>query len=304
MGSSQRRVFVIVGLSIAVHGVIAVWALLGDPPVERPVWAATTGRTFVPDDVVADLTFDASQPVPLPAPAVARPAPAPAPVHAPVAAAPAPAHVRAHHDPSRLAEPAPSPESLVDGLFAEQRAPLAHRRPASDLAAEADAARRHDHAAEIGNGDPRTRGDDRARPGTAPDCACDPSIAPHAPAPTPPPDVAPPRIHVEPPRGQPPTTLSGDDVLDIITSKYMAGLERCQTQLLRRDGDARGRVSLELTIDDGGATSAAAADGVDPELDRCIEARAAGWHFPIPHDAKTGAAISATFRLSLAVQGR
>ena len=303
MGSQQRRVFVIVGLSIAVHAAITVWALLGDPTVERPAWADGTRHVFIPDEIVADVTFDmtAAMPVPGPAPTHVTPAPAPAP--------PGPAHVvapahtgRPHHDPSRLAEPAPTAESLTAGLFSDDHTPLAHRRPIDDLAREADAARRHAHTAQIGDGDPRSRGDDTARTGTAPPCACDPTILTPAPAPPPPPEVPPPAIKVHPPRGPAPTTLSPDDVLRVITTKYMAGLERCQTQLLRRGADARGRVSLALTIDGSGATSAASADGVDPELDRCIEARATGWQFPVPRDPKSGDPTAARYELSLALQ--
>jgi hypothetical protein len=302
MGSSQRRVFVIVGLSIVVHGAVALWAILfGDPFVERPAWAAATRRVFMPDDVIADVTFDATQPVPGPTPAPVAPRPAP------VTPPPGPAHIAqppVHRGPPRLSEPAATPESLTQGLFSDEHAPLAKRKPGPDLAAEVDAARRHDHAAQIGDNDPRTRGDDRARTGTGPDCACDPDIAPHQPAPTPPPDVPPPRIHVDPQHGPAPTSLSPDEVLRIITSRYMAGLQRCQALLLRRDAGAQGRVSLALTIDDGGAISAAAADGVDGDLDRCIEARAAGWRFPVPHDMTSGDATSARYELSLSLQAR
>jgi hypothetical protein len=305
MGSSQRRVLIIVGLSIAVHAAVAVWAMLfGDPFTERYASATPMRRVFLPDDdeVIADVTFDVRPPRPAPAPVrTVVPAPAPAPVHAP---AHAHAPTRTHDAPMRLAETPPTPESLVNGLFSDERAPLAKRTPGSDIAREADAARRHDHAAQIGDSDPRTRGDDRPRTGTGPDCTCDPDIVPRNPAPPPPPEVPPPPIHVDPPRTAVPTTLSPDEVLDLVTTKYMAGLQRCQTQLLRRDGEAGGRVGLALTIDGDGAVTAASADGVDAQLDRCVETRAAGWRFPIPHDPTSGDPTTAHFSLSLSLQQR
>src|SRR5262249_47593262 len=142
----------------------------------RMVLAATSGRQFMPD-VEAELVIDASSVSVAPTPV------APAPV-APAPVAPAPAPARAprvsHRPPSQL--PEPSPRQTVDGLFADDHglgpnSGVAHRRPGADLQAQIDDARRRDGAASIGGGDPRVRGDDRARTGTGPDCACVPNIA-------------------------------------------------------------------------------------------------------------------------------
>jgi hypothetical protein len=77
---------------------------------------------------------------------------------------------------------------------------------------------------------------------------------------------------------------------------------RCQLALVRRAGEARGRVTLELTIDGTGATVEPDADGVDDRLDRCIETSAGGWRFPAPRDPHSGAPTSGHYRLSLALQ--
>jgi hypothetical protein len=110
-------------------------------------------------------------------------------------------------------------------------------------------------------------------------------------------------VHPREPK-DPVTTLTAAEVLRIITTRYMAGLERCQHELLRREGEVSGKVSLALTIGADGATTAVSADGLDAALDRCIEARAGGWRFPAPHDPSTGDATEAAYRISLALQAQ
>ena len=296
----NRKLAIILGASIGVHAVIAVMALMGDPVVERPVLAATSGRIFIPDDVEAQLVID-----PTSMPQVAPPAPAPGPIvqpPAPATHAAPPAHAT-HAAPTRLAQP--DPKQMVDGLFADNHGlDVASRHPSADLQAQIDAAHRHGNAATIGNGDLRDPTDTRPRLGTGVPCACDPprtgELAPQA---KPVDHLPPPIIHVDP-KPTVVTTLTPDELLSIITTKYMAGLERCQHELARKTGDASGKIDLSLTIDGDGATAAAAADGIDDGLDRCIEARAGGWRFPAPHDLKTGEAMTARYRLSLALQAQ
>ena len=293
----NRKLAVIVGASIAVHMGIAVMALLGDPIVERPVLAATSGRIFIPDDVEAQLVIDPTT-MPEVAPQIVKPAPSPP---TPIVQPPAPAtHGHAH---AQLATP--DPKHMVDGLFSDHETlAVNQRKPSADLQQQIDEAHRHAGAATIGNdSDLRDPTDTEPRLGTGVPCACDPPRT-GEPAYTPPPPerLPPPVIHVRPPGIA--TTLTPDELLRIIQDTYMAGLERCQRELAKKTGDASGKVELELTIDEGGATSAAAADGVDDGLDRCIEARAGGWRFPAPHDVTTGAAISARYRVSLALQAK
>ncbi len=296
----NRKLAIILGASIAVHGVIAVMALLGDPIVERPVLAATSGRIFIPDDVEAQLVIDPTTMPEVAKPAPIAPAPAPAPP-SPVVQPPAPAHHAQRH--AQLATP--DPKHMVDGLFADHDSlAVNQRKPSADLQQQIDEAHRHAGAATIGNStDLRDPTDTTPRLGTGVPCACDPPRTGEPAYTPPPPDrLPPPVVRVHPPTLA--TTLTPDELLRIIQSTYMAGRERCQRELARKTGDASGKVDLELTIDEGGATAGAAADGVDDGLDRCIEARAGGWRFPAPHDVKTGAAISARYRVSLALQAK
>jgi len=296
MGSSRFRV--IMGASIAMHAGIAIWALLGDPIVDRPVMAETSGRIFIPDDVEAQMVFDASSmmassiqlPAPVP-PAPVPPAPVVPPAHAPRISHPAQGTLR---------EP-PSTKDVVAGLFADDHGLVSSRQPGADLQKQIDDAKRKNGTAQIGNVDPRFRGDDQRRTGTGPDCACDPSVSnpiPQAPRPDePPPGPKPPIV-----THKPISTLTASAVLDIITHQYMAGLERCQHELLRREGDVSGKVTLALRIDATGAIEDVDATGFDDGLDECIEHRAGAWTFPIPRDASTGDPAAASFRVSLAMQ--
>ena len=229
-----------------------------------------------------------------------KPAPTAPMPPSPIVQPPAPAHHAQH---AQLATP--DPGRMVDGLFSDHETlAVNQRKPSADLQQQIDEAHRHAGAATIGNdSDLRDPTDTEPRLGTGVPCACDPPRT-GEPAYTPPPPerLPPPVIHVRPPGIA--TTLTPDELLRIIQDTYMAGLERCQRELAKKTGDASGKVELELTIDEGGATSAAAADGVDDGLDRCIEARAGGWRFPAPHDVTTGAAISARYRVSLALQAK
>jgi hypothetical protein len=111
-------------------------------------------------------------------------------------------------------------------------------------------------------------------------------------------------IVVHPRPHEQPTTLTAAEVLRIITTQYMAGLERCQHELLRREGDVSGKVSLALTIGADGATAEVSAEGLDDGLDRCIEERAGAWRFPAPHDPTTGDATQAAYKISFAMQAK
>jgi hypothetical protein len=313
----DRRLRVIIGVSIAVHAGIAAIALAGDPPESHNLLTALPDRVFIPD-VESETVLDASMfpdlpsaipsitpPVTPPTPAaVTPPTPAPAAVAQPTPARPQPSPgTAAHRNPSQLPQ---SATAAVDSLFGEGQgsAPgaMGRRRPGDDLERQLREAQAHGGTAELGNGGVLLRGDDHARPGTSTGAPTDPNTGTiatirHNPEQAPPPDV-----FVKPAPHEPATTLTADQILQIITTKYMTGLIRCQHELLVRDASARGKVTLTLTIDASGAVAAPAAAGFDAGLDSCIEQRATAWSFPAPHDPQTGAATSARYRLSLALQ--
>ncbi len=97
------------------------------------------------------------------------------------------------------------------------------------------------------------------------------------------------------------TSLTPDLVLAKIRSAYMAGLQRCQKDLLKRDPSATGRVTLQFMVGESGRVTKAKVDGFDPAVSACIHSRVMGWRFGVPKDSD-GDTTSATFRITLALQ--
>jgi hypothetical protein len=94
------------------------------------------------------------------------------------------------------------------------------------------------------------------------------------------------------------STLTPDIVLSKIQSAYMAGLKRCYKEHLKKDASARGKVTLDLTVNETGRTVKGNAKGFASEVDACISGQMASWRFPIPKD-KDGDATEASFRIAL-----
>ncbi|MBA3818497.1 MAG: AgmX/PglI C-terminal domain-containing protein [Deltaproteobacteria bacterium] len=94
------------------------------------------------------------------------------------------------------------------------------------------------------------------------------------------------------------STLTGDIILAKIQSAYMAGLKRCYKQYLNKDASARGKVTLSLTVNETGRTTAGKAKGFAGEVDDCISAQMSSWRFPVPKD-KDGDATEASFAITL-----
>jgi hypothetical protein len=94
------------------------------------------------------------------------------------------------------------------------------------------------------------------------------------------------------------SSLTPDVVLAKIQSAYMAGLKRCYKEYLKKDASARGKVTLQLTVNETGRTVKGAAHGFAAEVDECITGQMASWRFPVPKD-KDGEATEASFAITL-----
>jgi hypothetical protein len=94
------------------------------------------------------------------------------------------------------------------------------------------------------------------------------------------------------------SSLSPDIVLSKIQSAYMAGLKRCYKEYLKKDASARGKVTLQLTVNETGRTVKGAAHGFAGEVDSCISNQMGSWRFPVPKD-KDGEATEAAFAITL-----
>ncbi len=94
------------------------------------------------------------------------------------------------------------------------------------------------------------------------------------------------------------SSLTPDIVLAKIQSAYMAGIKRCYKEHLKKDASARGKVTLDLTVNETGRTTSGKANGFANEIDDCISAQMSSWRFPIPKD-KDGEPTEASFRIAL-----
>ena len=94
------------------------------------------------------------------------------------------------------------------------------------------------------------------------------------------------------------SSLTPDIVLAKIQSAYMAGIKRCYKEHLKKDASARGKVVLDLTVNETGRTTQGKANGFANEIDDCISNQMASWRFPVPKD-KDGDATEASFRIAL-----
>lgn len=94
------------------------------------------------------------------------------------------------------------------------------------------------------------------------------------------------------------SSLTPDIVLAKIQSAYMAGIKRCYKEYLKKDASARGKVSLDLTVNETGRTTSGKATGFAGEIDECISNQMSSWRFPIPKD-KDGEPTEASFRIAL-----
>jgi hypothetical protein len=96
------------------------------------------------------------------------------------------------------------------------------------------------------------------------------------------------------------TSLTADAVVSKIAEAYMARIERCYQQTLAQDSSARGRLTLTLTVNIKGRTTAAMASGFVSAIDACVADEMTAWRFPVPKD-KAGRPTSASFRISLSL---
>ena len=94
------------------------------------------------------------------------------------------------------------------------------------------------------------------------------------------------------------SSLTPDIVLAKIQSAYMAGLKRCYKEHLKKDASARGKVTLELTVNETGRTVQGNATGFASEVDSCIQGQMSSWRFPVPKD-KDGEPTEASFKITL-----
>lgn len=95
--------------------------------------------------------------------------------------------------------------------------------------------------------------------------------------------------------------LTHELVLSQIQTAYLASIRICYKEHLRKDPNARGKVTLSLTINESGRTTKGDARGFSREVDACITPLMASWRFQIPRE-REGQPTTASFAVSLLLQ--
>lgn len=237
-----------------------------DPAPAKPEAPAPVAREVVPPDAAP------------PAPPVA--------VAPPDAAPHVTADRRAHDDEVALEEEAKRYADLLTAEGSDDADMDTHRRPGADLGQQIADVRDSGTTVAVGGGS-RAGGTGTAR---------GPSVGtggPGAGAPTG-------RITVTNKQAFDDTSLDADHVLAKIMATYMAGLKRCYREHLAKDPTARGKVILQLTVNETGRAVNDKARGFDDDVDACMTGLMAGWRFAIPKDADgepTDGSFSVTLQL-------
>jgi hypothetical protein len=287
----DSRLAMIIGVSLVVHIVIAVWAWQGD--VEHvPLGMPEPVASFSID------TIDMTDPVlapPAPTPGIASPVSpvqTPPPIVHPTHVTATMTHRPTGDDAARLAAILASPDETAGGP-----ADMSHRQPGADL--DKQIAEVKGHPITIGDNGHTSRADDRARVGTGTDPLPidDPTLT-RAPDHGEHEDGGRIVIKPEPTRGDDPLP---DNVLLKIQTLYVTGLQRCYRKALVVDAQLSGKITISFTIDERGHTIDAAAAGMSAQLTSCVESQMASWRFAIPRN-KAGEPTEQSFHVSLVLR--
>ncbi len=157
-------------------------------------------------------------------------------------------------------------------------ADMARARPGSDLGAQLDQVRESGAAVSVGSHG--TRGDGEARTGLGsgprigdgPATVGDEARGPRG------------RISVSGKQALDDTDLPVDKVLSMVLSRYLGGLKRCYSNVLKADPTVRGKVELSFTVNEAGRVTARRAKAPTAELGTCVERLMSSWRFPAPKD--------------------
>jgi hypothetical protein len=292
----DRRLALIIGLSLCVHVGIAAWAWNAD--IEKTVLGMRDiSPEFRQETIDVQLPDFTDHVDPTQTPTTTQPAVAPpvAPQHRIVQ----PARTLPS-DPERLAEDASRMASILTGDDGSHGfGGMNHRQPGADLARQMDDAQHR--VVTIGDNGHTSRVDDRARVGTGRDLHIDQPDT-MVPAETDHHEHVVTRVMIQPMPGvTDTTTLTPQAVLDKIGTAYLNGLQRCYRLGQNEDATLEGKIKLEFTVDEHGRVAEPAAEGLTPKVDGCVQHFMTTWHFGIPKD-KDGAATDATFKIALVLK--
>jgi hypothetical protein len=302
----DRRVAAIVGLSLAAHFGIALYAWATDAE-DGSMLAPSISQTFHHETIEVVIPDEPAPALPTPA----QPAPGPG-AAAPVAPAQQTGKPIVERPRITTNRPATTPTlgdadiarfaSIMSGNDRTETGKggsMDERKPGADLGTQIADARARE--VRIGTDGETFREQPGPRLGTTdgPRIDAPTRVQPNEPKQT---EREPGRIQIRPVPGQPPTTtLTVQMVLDKINSVYMNGLVRCYRKGLVGDASLSGKVSVSFTVTERGSLEDPSARGVTSEVDACVQTQMGSWRFPIPKD-KDGDPDTASFALVLALQ--
>lgn len=303
----DRRLAVIVGMSLIVHAGVGLWASLTDRVLANAA-VAMAPEAYEPSTIIENPTF------PDVTPATPDAAASPTPTSQPTPPAIAPPPTTAPTTGGKRLDPIARPRTTMTEAEAARLAQImtgegagststtggmSRRRPQTDLQNEIDDVRDGNIAVGDDQGGFRKDREDIARgPGpVGPD-------VPHLeqiPDKVEQPPVVVPMLQPQPARDA--TTLTPALVLAKIKNHYLGGLQRCYRKGLASDATLSGTLKLTLVVDSDGRISDGEATGLTSEVSSCVEQVMETWRFsPAPKNKRTGEPTEATFELSLAMQ--
>ncbi len=298
------RLAVILGISILLHFSVVIWAYVKDLPVDRTMAERAYNLTFKQDTYIVEppvdqppVKTDAGSAAGSAAP-VAKPEPKPRPD-----SSPDPKPGGAASDNRTTAQMEDEARAIADFMTGEgtngtTASDLANRRPGGDIGQQIKAlSDSGKQVTTIGDGRGGSRDGGRVTgtgSGTGINAPGQIASAGGGKA-----DEQPKgRISVSDKQTFDDSTLTADLVLQKIQSAYMAGLKRCYKTYLAKDASARGKVTLTLTVNETGRTTASGAKGFASDVDACIEGLMGNWRFAVPKD-KDGEPTEASFQIAL-----
>ncbi|HEU0030839.1 MAG TPA: AgmX/PglI C-terminal domain-containing protein [Kofleriaceae bacterium] len=294
----DRRLAVIVAASLLAHIGIATWAWMTE--LERDPSSPEALAAYEPpkyDLFVGDLVPDAPT-APSSEPGIAAPV-APSQTATPIVPNRTPGRVRndrmpSNEDPTAWARVMAGNESGPNG-----QPEISNRIPGAALDSQIRDVRERN--LEIGDPSHTTRELPTRIGNGPPGPTIDAPVGEHV---SPKHEDAPPiRITLVPPKhppGPPDSTLTAEMVIRRINESYMAGLQRCYRLGLTGDAGLGGRVDIEFTVTEQGATSEVSAHGLTSGVDGCIAGQMAKWRFPQPK--QNGEPTDAAFKIALVLK--
>jgi len=310
------RLTVIMSISIIAHFIFVIWAFLEDPEEANSIARTAYNLSFRPETVEAPPDPPKTEEKPTeagsdagsaaatkPDPGPTQPKPQGGP-DTPKNPTPNDGGGRADGENVALKE-AEAARAAADALAAfgdkgQTEGDMSSRRPGATLNQQINDVKESGREVKVGGGTgggSRNSGDPKLGTGSGPKTGGTGGIEAGGGPKT---DAGPTgRITVGTKQGGDDSTLTPDAVLNKIKNAYMASIKKCYTDHLKSDATARGKVTLDLTVNESGRTTDGQASGFPADnVNSCITKYMGAWTFPAPKD-KGGDPTEASFRISL-----